>query len=166
MGLLSQNTRPLSCIVLDDTMWHTSSMARNKNTSNGRDYKSIASRRLPQQNLLNSYLPQPSHYLNRMRMLQIRASRIDHRLYNPTPRPFRKERLINGNPASFHTVFRSIRKSSYPTARYVFSVPKNTAVCVRRAVRKEVIFASGNGGRRLRTQRVRRTPSSDISCKR
>lgn len=47
---------------------------------------------------------------------------------------------------------------------HVFRVPKSTAVCIRRFIRKEVIHAKGIAGSRVK--KPRRNSKSSISCKR
>lgn len=48
-------------------------------------------------------------------------------------------------------------------ARVVVAAPRKVAVCVRRQRRKEVLFAKGVGGSKVR--RGRRTSTSDVRCK-
>lgn len=47
---------------------------------------------------------------------------------------------------------------------YSFKIPKTTAVCVRREIRKQVIHAKGRAGTKVR--RPRRNAFSSISCRR
>lgn len=55
-------------------------------------------------------------------------------------------------------------KASLRREVYSFGLPKTTAVCVRRAVRKQVIHARGVAGSAVR--KPRRNALSRISCKR
>lgn len=45
-----------------------------------------------------------------------------------------------------------------------YTRPEITNPCIRRKVRREVIFATGRGGRKLNTRRVRRNAASAYSC--
>lgn len=49
-------------------------------------------------------------------------------------------------------------------SRISFNIPKHVAVCVRRKIRKEVIFASGKGGKGGRKAPYRRNYWSDVRC--
>lgn len=51
------------------------------------------------------------------------------------------------------------------TAKLAFSSPDQVALCVRRKIRREVMFAKGKGGRRGQ-RRPRRSWYSRISCRR
>lgn len=56
------------------------------------------------------------------------------------------------------------RSRSMAKEVYSFALPKQTAVCVRREIRKQVIHAKGIGGKKVR--RPRRNALSRISCRR
>lgn len=47
---------------------------------------------------------------------------------------------------------------------HAFALPKTTAICVRRAIRKEVIHAKGRAGNKVR--RPKRNQFSRVSCRR
>lgn len=51
-----------------------------------------------------------------------------------------------------------------PTA-HSFDSPQRVLVCVRRKIRRAVLFASGEGGSRRRFRRPRRNPNSAIRCR-
>lgn len=59
---------------------------------------------------------------------------------------------------------RSKRPSSFPSDALAYSIPDMTPTCIRRRRRREVIFASGKGGRRGRQRRHRRKWDSSIHC--
>lgn len=48
---------------------------------------------------------------------------------------------------------------------FKFTAPDQVAVCVRRKERREIIFASGNGGARRHRKKPKRNYFSDIRCK-
>lgn len=56
------------------------------------------------------------------------------------------------------------RKAAWPSHAVVFKNPDRVLTCVRRARRREVIFASGRGGKK--TRRPKYTWRSKIHCKR
>lgn len=71
------------------------------------------------------------------------------------------------SPPSHLPIFkaaRSKRPSSFPSDALAFSVPDMTPTCIRRRQRREVMFASGNGGRRGKQRRHRRSRFSDVHC--
>lgn len=59
---------------------------------------------------------------------------------------------------------RKNKKTSLAREVYSFGLPRTTAVCVRRAVRKQVIHAAGVAGSRVR--KPKRNAQSKISCRR
>lgn len=50
------------------------------------------------------------------------------------------------------------------TPRLGFVDPRRVFVCMRRSIRREVLFASGAGGRPGRKKQYRRGPYSDVRC--
>lgn len=66
-----------------------------------------------------------------------------------------------GPPGRKSTALASVKTGSVLT----FSAPKRVAVCVRRQRRKEVLFATGKGGRRGRQRQRRRSEFSEVSCR-
>lgn len=109
----------------------------------------------------------------------------DRRLYHPDG-PERPVLSFDGRPSSFtlepelnRNVGRLRKARTNSTkARLIFQAPQtvmepvlrgrgpvdaDTAVCVRRKSRREVLFAKGKGGSRHR-RRVRRNRNSDIGC--
>lgn len=83
----------------------------------------------------------------------------DDRLFNPLPRAYRPAVDLGGRVA----LTRIQKRAPLRRAKLEFVLPKKTLVCVRRGVRKEVLFAKKlhgkNGGRKYR-----RTRNSDIRC--
>lgn len=84
----------------------------------------------------------------------------DRRVYSPgrvkpsrTPRQVARVLMASSSPKS-------------PMNREVlsFKIPRSTAVCVRRSIRKQVIHAKRRAGTKVR--RPRRNAMSSISCKR
>lgn len=134
---------------------------RKHNTVGGRDRKLITNQRLPRRdilNLLNSLSPTP---LRRQRLVQFPTHySLDARLYRPNRRRFNPPRMVSGGYAPFS--YR--QQKGYQThGRYMFQMPRRTLVCVRRKQRREVIFATGRGGRN-RARRYNRSVTSNISC--
>lgn len=74
----------------------------------------------------------------------------------PSRTPRQVARVLMAAPSS--------RSSSLGKQVLVFRIPKSTAVCVRRSVRKEVIHALGRAGTKVR--RPKRNAMSSISCRR
>lgn len=80
----------------------------------------------------------------------------DHRRFHPQ-RKVRQLRTLRGKRALAAPVIRDVRKP------VTFHLPPQAAVCVRRSVRKQVIFASGRAGRRGQ-RRPRRNLNSSVRC--
>lgn len=100
---------------------------------------------------------------NSIKLSIARSFGVDDRL-RPSYRKYSPPRTIYGFPAPVRTRFNPYApKVNY--ARYEFKVPGRTAVCVRRSMRREVLFATGRSGGGKR-RRPRRTEASSISCRR
>jgi len=125
-----------------------------KTTYSGRDYKTSIARR--------SRLPRLSS--NTQKTIIAQLSGVDDRHHFPEfIRSRRPQMTIFGTTSPVRTTVRTKRnRRLYHVNRFVR--PSITAPCVRRKKRREVIFASGRGGRKLGTRRVRRNASSSISC--
>ena len=79
----------------------------------------------------------------------------------------RLPKTIFGNPAPIAVNLRSNpKKRGYLYARPSFVIPKATAVCVRRSMRREVLFARNKAGKGKRNynSRARRNADSRYSC--
>lgn len=80
----------------------------------------------------------------------------DGRFFNPSPvltRPF---------AAAPRAAARLVDKQFGTGIR--FASPRGVAICVRRKIRKEVLFALGVGGQGGRKNKPRRSAGSEISC--
>lgn len=136
-------------------------MSKSSRSRAGRDTPAIASTRV---------LPRlPDSSGDRLPAL----SALDRRSYVPSPpssplsRPYRPAVLLSGRPARF------IAKPNKPAYYYGpqrlswqavgFRAPKQVAICVRRGVRKEVLFARKVAGRRGLAG-GRRNEFSNIRC--
>lgn len=113
----------------------------------------IASRRLPQRISVRS--------AQQLILDNARLYGHDNRAYSPIPRMIRPARHVTGRIAATTVP----RNAPLRKVRYQFSLPSSVVVCVRRGVRKEVIFAKNKAGRNGQ-RKSRRTSSSHISCKR
>lgn len=126
----------------------------------GRDVKIITrSKYLPRLSPLTPIaLPKPSI----LRTAQFNG--IDNRRSHLRSSNYRgpvRHSTIHGDSAY---VRKSFHKGKSLNVNLSFDDPILAAPCVRRRSRREVIFATGKGGRTLGTRRVRRSPSSGISC--
>lgn len=78
----------------------------------------------------------------------------------------RAYRLLDATPA---TPASKPYGSLYPRvpalSRLANVLPKEAVVCARRAVRREVIFATGSGGRRGRKSQYHKSETSNIHCR-
>lgn len=135
-------------------------MARNKNHySNEQDERGFST---------------PTANLSRLLRPTVPLSEVqDFRLYNPTP-DFDVSRTVSGRRARVvlkdrHFVDRfgnQIRSQSQTKAIRAFHAPDRVVTCLRRKERREILFASGKGGKPTRSFRPRRlNHQSKISCK-
>ncbi|AXL14960.1 hypothetical protein [Microviridae sp.] len=89
----------------------------------------------------------------------------DLRRYNPSRRS-----LVGLDGAAIKISYRDNpvrRKVDTRTHMGVLaSIPKQTAVCVRRKIRKEVIFAKGKAGKGTRQKKPRFNQNSKLICRR
>jgi len=137
-------------------------MAKRRKTGHrsvlpGRDVNIIANRRLPQISDLLSSLPARQSIYRPPALPSLPDNR---RFY---PRRFRSLRptfTVRGERASVRSTVN--RRNLY--VQKSFNVPAEVVTCVRRKIRKEVMFASGKAGRRLHYKSVRRNRDSSISC--
>lgn len=105
--------------------------------------------------------------------LDISFAGKDGRYFYPEryPTSYLSARTIFGTPARV-TVGRSVPKSAKPnllklyspTPTLAFNVPRETLVCVRRKVRRKVIFATRKTGKGSRSPR-KLSRYSGVSCK-
>lgn len=77
----------------------------------------------------------------------------------------RAYKLLDATPATPGRVA-SLPKLSWHMPRVVDRLTPQAIVCLRRQVRKEVVFASGSAGRRGRKNSYRRNETSNIHCRR
>lgn len=91
----------------------------------------------------------------------------DRRHFNPERVPVAREFL---RPSRIVVRPRVFKPRVYKSRRIVhlplgFQAPRNTLICVRRKVRKEILFAGGFGGkRRKKFRKPRRNFYSNIRC--
>lgn len=129
---------------------------KNKNMGRARKSKSFA-KTLPRTRIT----PITSNYSK----ITLATIIDDRRRWNPQKKHVRPRLLYSGQLAPTQTkVLDKPHRRLYEKTTYI--VPKQTAVCVRRQTRKEVLFATGKAGKRLGTRKSRRNPQSYISCKR
>lgn len=84
----------------------------------------------------------------------------DYRQWQPTGRKARQVASLSSRPAKVVT---PSPVSMFSPIVQAFQYPKHVVTCVRRKVRKEVLFALGHGGRGSRRPK-RRNPRSNIKC--
>ena len=96
----------------------------------------------------------------------------DRRTWNPEvtspARSISKTRhrlkVVNRQPSKNADKFANLRNVSQTKAVVAFRTPAKVAICIRRKIRKEVLFATGKGGR-VGQKRPRRNAYSSISCR-
>lgn len=81
----------------------------------------------------------------------------DRRQYHPDRR-HRDARTLDGSAQ----LAVNSRRSLWHGLRFIN--PRRVLICVRRAVRKEVMFAVGQGGKRGKRKSPRRSAYSDVRC--
>lgn len=84
---------------------------------------------------------------------QLMSSIQDGRKF--TPRPVR--------PRTLKAQVAKIKATVNPLLNVSFSLPKNALVCVRRKMRKQVLFATGGAGKKFK-KRPRRNENSQYHC--
>lgn len=95
-----------------------------------------------------------------------RSNRVHKKLSALRPRPA-KLRVPNLRRADVFGLRKTKKRRTISPIRKDLRVllPKNVAICVRRNVRREVLFARGKGGSRKITRRRHRNQFSNIRCK-
>lgn len=96
----------------------------------------------------------------------------DRRTWNPEvtspARSISKTRhrlkVVNRQPFKNADKFSNLRNVSQTKAVVAFRTPAKVAICIRRNIRKEVLFAIGKGGK-VGQKRPRRNAYSSISCR-
>lgn len=74
--------------------------------------------------------------------------------------------LVTFHPTKPQSVpFKNLYPRVAPLNRMAHVLPKQAIVCVRRATRREVLFATGRGGSRSPQRRHRRSETSKIHCR-
>lgn len=96
----------------------------------------------------------------------------DHRRFHPNG-PNRRLRLLSGRPilptpviGGYSRPKHSGRPRLFDPFRVNFVVPRTAVICVRRQIRKEVMFATGRGGSRRPQKRPHLNSNSSIICRR
>lgn len=93
----------------------------------------------------------------------------DFRRWNPSPDLHRVSRITSGAPASLDVASIPARRSSkvsyqFPSHVVSFRGPAHVVTCLRRTIRREVMFARGGAGT-MKMRNPKRTPESSISCR-
>lgn len=83
-----------------------------------------------------------------------------NRTYSPVPKRLRSPKLIRGRTAPTSMP----KNTPIKMARYEFTLPKETTVCVRRGVRKEVLHALKRTSKGSGAKRRRLNSNSRIKC--
>lgn len=78
-------------------------------------------------------------------------------------RPYRPAVISDRGVRAFLTTKLPTSRGSKFSSKLSFEAPRKVLICVRRHRRRQVLFAKGAAGGRVR--RPRRGPFSDISCK-
>lgn len=162
-GFFSAQYIDLTCTVLGDTGGESMAKSRKSSKVTRRDTSAIASDRL--RSLLAFSLPRRSGPT----LLEVE----DRRQFNPG---VLRARTISTRPAVTSMRAPPPRKPARGKARrrkvpslfrgpeiHAFEIPRSTLVCVRRAVRKEVLHAKRKAGKAVR--RPKRNALSAVSCK-
>lgn len=133
---------------------------KNRSTVTGRGFQPTAR---VQRTL--SPIPYPTINWKSQALQTARMNRIDGRVFRPMQfRQFERPRTIWGLKAPIsHSIRINPKRRDYLHVKRTFTIPKSTAVCVRRSMRREVIFATGRGGAKHR--RPTRNATSSISCR-
>lgn len=174
---------PLSCTVLTDTLLCMGLLKRkpkrDRRRSAGRGHLSTANRRLPRTRT-SDYRPRsvvlqrtrspasapitfyPRRRRRLLRSAVMRRSGVDQRRFHPgllASRLYRPHFSFHGESVSVARglVGRQMLDTS--------TLPRTAAVCVRRQTRREVLFASGRGGKKHHNRTARRNSDSAISCR-
>lgn len=112
-----------------------------------------------------------------------RNRREQYRFASPTPQPFRlalrplyipiSQPPVVSTPRypdrrTRQTVKYALKTSGKPNSRYLspfqaFQYPRQVMICVRRKIRKQVLFARGGAGSR-KMKKPRRNSYSDVRC--
>jgi len=118
----------------------------------------------------NQRLPMPARYvtLGTNHLTDLLRSYEDRRSWQPTANlnPFRAPATFSGQRAPLTSnppLKRSLRSSFHH--KIAFQEPESVLVCVRRQIRKEVLFAKNKTGR-TGQNKPRWTDMSKISCRR
>lgn len=125
----------------------------------------IANQRLPRytvSNITNNYkkIPIPDLYRVDLRLIE------DRRTYTPElARPVVGISVSRGPARLVAKQNPAYKAPSQTKALVAFAEPKKLALCVRRGIRKEVLFAKGVGGSKKPQRAPRKSEFSDISCK-
>lgn len=78
----------------------------------------------------------------------------------------RAYRLMTSQPIRpISTPYKNLYPRVSAFSRMADVLPKQAVVCVKRSIRKEVIFASGHGGSRKKQRPHRRNETSKIHCR-
>lgn len=91
----------------------------------------------------------------------------DGRIYSPEPSLIRPALNLAGRPSRISlSAVESKQRQKQTKSRLTFVSPFETVLCLRRGVRREVLFARAGFGRKIKKiRRRRRNKYSSISCK-
>lgn len=137
----------------------------------------ITTQRVPR--LAPSFRVTPTNYAAVLAPLSVPLTEIeDRRTFHPLGR-FRPPRLVNGVAAQVGLVNRGKPSVASPSlskfnrslrsqtkALVAFQEPDRVVMCLRRKQRREVLHAKGIAGSKMRFRAPRRTPFSEVSCRR
>lgn len=141
---------------------------RRKNTPTQRDATDIAN----DSELLREFIQKPKPYrpithpphLTTFKPLTLLE---DNRAWQPTPKPHRTAKAVPRNAAALTVPRQIVRggktRSTIPST-VAFQKPSGVAVCVRRKVRREIMFALRQTRRGAAARRRRRNTWSDVKC--
>lgn len=75
-------------------------------------------------------------------------------------------RLMDLNPVKpISTPFKTLYPKIVPLNRIADALPRDAIVCLKRSIRREIMFATGRGGSRKKQKPHRRNETSKIHCR-
>lgn len=130
-------------------------VARKHRKRDDRDTREVSTPSLAPQKLREKTL--------KYRLNEIIRSLEDRRRFTPEiARPARALYRSSTRLVPYENRNRKQQTKSWPSNRIAFAVPQHVAVCVRRKERREILFAHGKGGGKVKPGRW--SEFSDITC--
>lgn len=115
---------------------------------------------------LFNYQPKTYSYLDTQDFRRYHPLHEARPILNVHGTPARQGRRYVHNVRSQHRRYGPrLYTSLFPADMAKFSLPKKVLTCIRRKMRREVLFARGHGGARARRARPRYNERSFISCR-